>query len=74
MSLSFNNALINFPFQKQMKYDLRKSRNTLLNINADIKKKKKERYFQLCNLTFYSYFGPTVHAFMETIQIMTLEK
>lgn len=73
MSLSFNNALINFPFQKQMKYDLRKSRNTLLNINADIKI-KEERYFQLCNLTFYSYFGPTVHAFMETIQIMTLEK
>lgn len=38
-----------------------------------ISNKKKERYFQLCNLTFYSYFGPTVHAFMETIQIMTLE-
>lgn len=73
MSLSFNDVLINFPFQKQMKYDLRKSHNTLLSINADIKQ-KKERYFQLCNLTFYSYFGPTVHAFMETIQIMTLEK
>lgn len=47
MSLSFNNAPINFPFQKQMKYDLRKSRNTLLNINADIKQKRTKIFSTL---------------------------
>lgn len=47
MSLSFNDALINFPFQKQMKYDLRKSQNTLLSINADIKQKKRKIFSTL---------------------------
>lgn len=58
MSLSFNDALINFPFQKQMKYDLRKSHNTLLSINADIKQKKKKDIFNSAILPFTAILVP----------------